>query len=250
MKVMWVIKKGQRRFFDETGRQQVVTLCQSLPAVVVDLRYPDKDGYAALVVGWGKKKLNRMKKPQRVWLTKRGLKQGFRLIKEVKVDPQELDNYKPGQPLNIWDDLQVGTLMKATGVMKGRGFAGVVKRWNFAGGPRTHGQSDRERAPGSIGGGTTPGRVVKGKKMPGHYGAITKTVTNLPVLGLDPEHGLILVKGLIPGANQSLVRLTVTGQVKVSPLKLTQTDQSDDKDNPQLTDTADKGQKKESDAQK
>ncbi len=220
MKTMWLIKHHQRRFFDTAGIQQVVTLLKVLPATVIGFRLPEKDGYSALIVGWGQKPLKRMKKPQRVWLQKQGINQGFQLIREVKTDPDKLQNYKIGQLINWWEHIEVGSLTNVTGIMKGRGFAGVVKRWGFAGGPRTHGQSDRERAPGSIGAGTDPGRVVKGKKMPGHYGNVTKTVLNLPVLAIDKQAGLILVKGVVPGSKGRVVKLTIKDKIKVNPINL------------------------------
>ncbi len=220
MKTMWLIKHHQRRFFDTAGIQQVVTLLKVLPATVVGFRLPEKDGYSALIIGWGQKPLHRMKKPQRSWLQKQGINQGFQLIREVKIEPNELKNYKIGQLINWWEHIEVGSLTNVTGTMKGRGFTGVVKRWGFAGGPRTHGQSDRERAPGSIGAGTYPGRVVKGKKMPGHYGDTTQTILNLPVLAIDKQAGLILVKGVVPGSKGKIVKLTIKDKIKVNPIDL------------------------------
>ena len=217
---MWLIKKDQRRIFDEQGYHQVVTLLQALPAFVVAVRQETKDGYNALVVGWGKKAIDKMKKPQREWLKKAGFKQGFKFIREIPVEADKISEYKIGQPLDLLADLKPGSLTKVSGISKGRGFAGVVKRWGFHGGPRTHGQSDRERAPGSIGAGTTPGHVVKGKKMPGRYGSQTKTVLNLPVLAVDKVNGLVFVKGVIPGPKKQAVKLEVIGQKQISPIKL------------------------------
>ncbi len=217
---MWLIKKDQRRIFDDQGYHQVVTLLEVMPAFVVGIKKEPSDGYNALVVGWGKKAIAKMKKPQREWLKKAGFKQGFKLIKEIQIEADKLQEYKVGQPLDLLADLQPGSLTKVSGKSKGRGFAGVVKRWGFRGGPRTHGQSDRERAPGSIGAGTTPGRVVKGKKMPGRYGGQIKTVLNLPVLAVDKVNGLIFVKGVIPGPKNQAVKLEVVGQKQVTPIKL------------------------------
>ncbi|NOY14793.1 MAG: 50S ribosomal protein L3 [bacterium] len=221
MKIMWLIKHGQRRYFDSIGTQQVVTLLKVLPPMVIDRRLPDKDGYSALIIGWGYRPLEKMKKPQRQWLEKKGIKQGFQLIREVKISPDKLDAFQPGQLINWWEYLQIGQLTDVTGISKGRGFTGVVKRWGFAGGPRTHGQSDRERAPGSIGAGTSPGRVVKGKKMPGHYGNTAKTILNLPVVALDKQAGLVLIKGLVPGSIGKPVKLTLKKQIKINPIKTT-----------------------------
>jgi large subunit ribosomal protein L3 len=105
-------------------------------------------------------------------------------------------------------DLAVGDMVKVSGKSKGKGFAGVVKRHGFAGGPKTHGQSDRHRAPGAIGSTTTPGRVYKGKRMAGHMGNVTVTVKNLQVIASKPEENLLLIKGLVPGAKGSLLKIS------------------------------------------
>ncbi len=220
MKVIWSIKQNQQRYFDARGLSQVITVLKVLPARVLGFRRQDKDGYDALILGLGRKDLKEMKKPQREWLKKVGLDQGFDLIKEVKINSDELGNYKAGQALDLWSEIEEGSLAKVRGTMKGRGFAGGVKRWGFHGGPRTHGQSDRERAPGSIGSGTTPGRVVKGKKMAGHYGNVKRTVTNLTVLAFDKINSLLLLRGLVPGKKGGLIRLEVNGFRKVDKLNL------------------------------
>ncbi len=229
--MLWSIKSHQQRFFDNQGQSQPVTVLKLLPAVVVGFRYQEKDGYDAVILGLGEKKLERMKKPQREWLKKQGIKKGFRLIKEVRLEEgQEKEEYKIGQEVDFWSDLKVGSLTKVSGLIKGRGFAGVVKRWGFAGGPRTHGQSDRERAPGSIGAGTTPGRVVKGKKMAGHYGHQLRTVLNLPVLAIDKENKLILVKGLLPGPKGGIVRMEIVGAKEVAPIELKKEEKEENKE--------------------
>lgn len=115
-----------------------------------------------------------------------------------------------GQTLSHSDTVKAGTLVSVQGTTKGKGYAGVMKRWNFSGGPKTHGQSDRHRAPGSIGQGTTPGRVHRGKKMAGHMGTDTLTVKNLMVVAVDGNS--IWVTGPVPGARKSLIKLMVTGQ--------------------------------------
>ncbi len=228
--MLWSIKSYQRRFFDEEGQSQPVTVLKLLPATVIGFRRQENDGYDALIIGWGKKDLAKVKKPQREWLKKQGIKQGFRLIREVRMGAEELKGYQVGQEVDLWSEVEIGDLAKVSGKMKGRGFAGVVKRWGFAGGPRTHGQSDRERAPGSIGAGSTPGRVVKGKKMAGHYGNETKSVLNLPILGIDKENNLLLIKGLLPGPRGSLLRLEIVGKKKVIPLKLKTTKEEESRE--------------------
>ncbi len=227
--MLWSIKSYQQRFFDSQGRSQPVTVLKLLPAMVVGFRRQEKDGYEAVILGLGERKLERMKKPQREWLKKQGIKKGFRLIKEVRLEGDQGEKQlQIGQEIDLWSDLKVGSLTKMSGVMKGRGFTGVVKRWGFAGGPRTHGQSDRERAPGSIGAGTTPGRVVKGKKMAGHYGHQLKTVLNLPVLAIDKENKLVLVKGLLPGPKGGIVRMEIVGTKEVAPIELSKKEEKED----------------------
>lgn len=123
-------------------------------------------------------------------------------VLKVNSEAGELNSELKATVFNVGDKVQID------GQTKGKGFAGVVKRWNFAGGPRTHGQSDRERAPGSIGNRTIPGRVYKGKKMGGHMGAISKNIKNLKVLMVDEKEGLLVVSGSIPGARHSYVLIS------------------------------------------
>lgn len=123
----------------------------------------------------------------------------------IRIPVTEILVEKSKEPLKIDDILAVGDKVKITGVSKGKGFAGVVKRWKFAGGPRTHGQSDRERAPGSIGQSTTPGRVYKGKKMAGRMGGKKVTIQGLKVVEVKPEENLLIIKGLVPGNKNSLL---------------------------------------------
>ena len=112
------------------------------------------------------------------------------------------------------DFLKPGDKVEISGLSKGKGFAGVIKRWGFHGGPKTHGQSDRHRAPGSIGSGTTPGRVYKGKKMAGHMGNVKSSAKNLEVVGIDKEKNLLTIKGAVPGATGGLVMVTKLGRIK------------------------------------
>jgi len=167
--------------FDEKGNRVVVTCLQADPLTVKRIKTVEKDGYDALVCGVAARK-----QP-----------------KELKL-PNAAD-LKPGDQINCQDILKPGDLLKATGLSKGRGFAGVMKRHGFSGGPKTHGQSDRSRAPGSIGMRTTPGRVWKGKKMAGHYGVETVTVKNLKVIKI--EDNLLTVSGTVPGSKNSLLKL-------------------------------------------
>jgi hypothetical protein len=136
----------------------------------------------------------------------------MRYVGEVRTD--EVADFTGGQELKPGSIFKVGDIVKVTGVSKGKGFQGGVRRHGFHGGPKTHGQSDRHRAPGSIGSGTTPGRVYKGKKMAGHMGSDTATIRNLEVIGVDKKEGILIVKGGVPGHIGSELRITKLGVLK------------------------------------
>ncbi len=176
-----------------------------------------------LEIGYGKKKLKNTPKPLRTIIEQSGFSFGFKQIRGVELDLSKNDQdqeipFKVGQVLNADQVLQVGDVVKVQGTSKGRGFAGVVKRYGMAGGQKTRGQSDRARAVGSIGAGTTPGKVFKGKRMPGQLGDETVTVTNLTVVHLDKENNEVWLSGPIPGHINSIIRITKTGENK--PIKL------------------------------
>ncbi len=163
-------------------------------------------------VGYGDKKLKNMKKPLRERLTKGGFSVGVKQIAGVRtIGAPVAEELQIGQTFTASQVLSVGDVVKVQGVTKGRGFAGVVKRYGFAGGPATHGQSDRERAVGSIGAGTTPGHVFKGKRMPGHYGDVNSTVTGLLVVHIDPQTNEVWLNGPVPGSVTSTLRITKVG---------------------------------------
>ncbi len=170
------------------------------------------------VIGLGKRK--KVKKTENAYVKTVGYTP--RYIKQVKQKntPISQDNSQPeenkttlGQKITV-EIFEAGDEVRVTGTTKGRGFAGVVKRWGFHGGPKTHGQSDRHRAPGSIGAGTTPGRVYKGKRMAGHMGAAQLTVTGLEVIDIDKEKNILFIKGSVPGARNGLLIIEKTGKVK------------------------------------
>lgn len=197
--------------YDTRGRRVAATVLEITPNLVIQTKAKDgKDGYNALQLGTGNKKS--LKKPQLGAIKKAGLNdRQFRWIKEVRVDEV---THQPGQEILASAIFSPGDSVKVTGVSKGRGFQGGVKRYNFQGGPKTHGQSDRHRAPGSIGSGTTPGRVYKGKRMAGHYGVDTVSVRGLEVIRIDNSHNLLVVKGGIPGHIGGLVQITKLGRIK------------------------------------
>src|SRR3989304_6539146 len=187
------LKKGMTAQFDQHGRRIPVTNIVAEPNVVLAI----KDGRNQL--GFGRKK--KFKKTENAYVKNVGYAPRF--IKEVKID-NEKQEIKIGDKMTV-SVFEPGDLVKVTGITLGKGFTGVVKRWGFAGGPKTHGQSDRHRAPGSIGAGTTPGRVWRGKKMAGHMGASQLTVTNLEVIDVNPEKNILVVKGSVPGPKNSLL---------------------------------------------
>ena len=182
LNTVFATKAHQDQTWTKSGIRLPVTVVNPFPMTVTQIKTQDTDGYQAIQISF------------------KGKKREVRLasIPELKV----------GDIVNPFDVLAEKDLVKVTGKSKGKGFTGVVKRWGFKGGSRTHGQSDRQRAPGSIGQGTDPGRVHKGKKMPGRAGGQTITVKNLPVIKVDPELNQIWLKGQIPGPRHNLLTIT------------------------------------------
>ena len=195
-------KVGMMRLYDGAGRARGVSVIELGPNTVTQLRTPERDGYAAVQVGFdGNRK--RMNRPSRGHLRKAGADAlPLDELHEFRMD--SLDGYELGQALTV-DQYVPGQFVSVVGTSKGRGFAGGVRRWNFRGGPKTHGQSDRHRAPGSVGAGTTPGRVFKGQHMAGHMGARTTSVLNLLVVLTDLSRNLIFVEGSVPGPSGGIV---------------------------------------------
>jgi large subunit ribosomal protein L3 len=193
------------------GVRLPVTYIKAGPCVVTQIKKEDKDGYWAVQLGFGSRKIKSLTKPQKGHLKAayKDLKKAARFVREVKVDKEP--EFKVGDEIKVIQVLKKGDVLAITGTSKGKGFQGVMKRWGFAGGPRTHGQSDRQRAPGSIGQGTDPGRVWKGKKMAGRMGGDTVTVKNLVVVDIDDEKGIIAVSGPVPGNNGKLLRVKKIG---------------------------------------
>ncbi len=194
-------KIGMTQLFQESGETVAVTAIQAGPSVVTQIKSRDKDGYDAIQVGFieNKVKQSQLSSPEMGHL--RGL-ENVRYLREFRTD--DISSVKRGDKVDV-GFLKHGDLVNVTGLSKGRGFAGVVKRYHFAGGPKTHGQTDRHRAPGSIGAATFPGRVLKGKRMAGHMGNRRVTARKLEVIQADPERNLLLVKGAVPGANGGLL---------------------------------------------
>ena len=192
-------KIGMTQIFGENGGVVPVTLIEAGPCVVTQVKTKDTDGYEAVQLGYGD-----VKKPNKPMQGHFRTSKASRYLREVKADdPAE---YSVGQMVAV-DIFTEGEKVDIIGRSKGRGFAGTMKRHGFGGGPRTHGQSDRARAPGSIGGGTTPGKVFKGLKMAGHMGDRRVTVKGLEIIGVDTDRNILIVKGGVPGAPNSLVQI-------------------------------------------
>lgn len=208
---IYAIKIGQHQTFSEQGKRLPTTLLRLNDHTVIRQLDAAKDGYSAIQVAIGSRTA-KANKPLSGVLKAAKIEKNPRFIKEIRIEADS--NFTPGQAINLEEVISVGDTVAVTGTSKGKGFSGVIKRHGFHGGPRTHGQSDRARAPGSIGRGTTPGRVLKGKKMAGRMGNDTVTVKNLKVVALDLENKLLTLSGLVPGAPNGLVTITVT---KASP---------------------------------
>lgn len=208
-------KSDTVQHFDESGMRVPATTIITQPCYLVDIKTEKKDGYCAVLLGFGETR--RMSKPNKGKLDKAGVKTPLRFLREVRVADAaaiiDQDKKKAikinGTVIAVGDKMTPSALFKkndrvsVVGISKGKGFAGVVKRHHFRGGPRTHGQSDRERAPGSIGQTTTPGRVYKGKRMAGRMGGDRVTIRGLTVV--DTAEDRLIVKGLVPGARKGLL---------------------------------------------
>ena len=197
MDIFYGLKLKQDQAFDQAGKRWPVTAVRVEPLTVIS---PD-------VVAFGHKK--HLSKPQAGLLKNLSEKISPKYIRSLKFDQSDQsDKFSAGSKIQISDIFAAGDFVAVSAVSKGKGFQGVVRRHHFAGGPKTHGQSDRQRHPGSIGQTTTPGRVYKGKRMAGHMGVRQATIRNLKVFAVKPEENLILIQGLVPGAKNGLVKLT------------------------------------------
>lgn len=195
-------KLGMTGLFTAEGHHIPVTVLQVGPCVVTQIKTVETDGYNALQVGFGEKKASRINKPIQGHLKKSGVS-GCAYLREISVDdPSE---YSLGQTISL-DMFKVGEKVNVTGTTKGRGFAGVIKRHGFHGGKMSHG-SRSKRIPGSIGCSATPSKVIKGKKLPGHYGNQRHTAQNLEIIDVRPEQNIILIRGAVPGSTHGLVEI-------------------------------------------
>jgi len=194
-------KVGMTQMFDPKGRIAAVTVIEAGPCYIAQRKTEARDGYSAIQLGFEEVPARKLNRPRLGHLHKKNLPP-LRHLRELRV--REEEPYDVGQKVLV-DIFAAGELVDVIGTSKGKGFAGVMKRHNFRGGPATHGQSDRQRSPGSIGACKTPGRVLKGMRMPGRMGGTRKTTSSLKVMMVDPERNLLVVQGPVPGHKGGLV---------------------------------------------
>ena len=191
-------KVGMTRVFADDGSAIPVTVLDVGNNRVTQVKSTESDGYTAVQITYGKRRASRVSKPMAGHLAKAGVEAG-ELLKEFHVGADEVANFKPGDVVSV-ETFAVGQLVDITGTTKGRGFSGVIRRHNFSSNRASHGNSVSHNKPGSISMAQDPGRVFPGKRLPGQYGNATRTVQTLPVVRVDKERGLLLVKGSVPGA--------------------------------------------------
>ena len=205
-------KLGNTQLFNEDGSVTRVTVVQVGPCVVLGKRTEEKDGYTALILGFGEKRGKLVRKPQAAWFAKLGQEKASRHVKEFRLPADALAKFELGQVIKPSDIFAVGQLVDVAGPTRGRGFTGVMFRWNFKGQPNTHGTHEYRRHGGAIGTNMTPGRTLPNLKMPGQYGNERVTIQNQKVVRVMDDEQLVLIEGAIPGAKQGIV--TVRGAAK------------------------------------
>jgi len=201
VKALLGTKLGMTQIFDDAGRVIPVTVLEAGPCVVTQVRTPERDGYAAVQLGFGEIKEARVNKPEKGHFAKAGVAPTRHLV-EVRTD--DASTYEIGSTLTV-ELFEPGESVDVIAVSKGKGFAGVMKRWNFHGLRDTHGTKRKHRSPGSVGAGTTPGRVYPGKKGPGHLGHERVTILSQQIVQSDGERNLLLIRGAVPGPKGGLV---------------------------------------------
>tara|TARA_Y100000590_G_scaffold70753_2_gene77453 strand:- start:19144 stop:19785 length:642 start_codon:yes stop_codon:yes gene_type:complete len=195
-------KLGMTQYIHDDGVVSAVTAIEVGPCVVTQIKNTVKDGYEKIQIGYKEISEKKVSKPEKGHLEKNNLDL-FKYLREV--DSAEPNGAEIGNVVTVSQIFEVGDVVDVVGKSKGKGFAGGVKRWHFRGGPKTHGQGDKWRAPGSVGQGTTPGRVRKGKKMAGHMGAKRSTEQGIKIVAIDEDRNLLFVRGSVPGAASGLV---------------------------------------------
>jgi len=204
-------KVGMTRIFTDEGDTLPVTVLDVSDNRITQIKSPDKDGYSAVQVTFGKRRASRVAKSLAGHLAKAGVEAGH-VLKEFRANPEELAALKVGAKMDV-EMFKPGQMVDVSGVTQGKGFAGVIKRHHFSSNRETHGNSRSTRKPGSTGQAQDPGRVFPGKRMPGQLGAVTRTTQNLEVLRVDAARGLLMIKGAVPGSKgrDVIVRPAVKG---------------------------------------
>ena len=203
--VYFGVKAGMTRIFNDEGKHVPVTVIKLIPNVISQVKTSEKDGYEAYQVAFQEKRAKLVNKPKTGHLKKAGVEASFNRFAEIKADVSQ-DNL--GKEVSL-EAFPAKTYVDVTGTSKGKGFQGVIKRYGFSGGPATHG-SKFHRAPGSIGNCASPGRVVKGRKMPGQMGNKQKTMQNLMVVEVNEDKGYMLIKGSVPGHKNGFVKIATS----------------------------------------
>ena len=199
MKFILGLKFGMSQIFDEKGNQIPVTLVEAGPCIVTQIKTKDKDNYEAIQIGFQK-----IEKAKKIKKTMKGKE--FRYLREFRILKPETLNLKPKDIIDV-SIFKEGEKVSVSGISKGKGFAGVVKRWRFHGRPKTRGTKHEERQPGSVGA-ATPSRVVKGIKMAGRMGSDRTTIKNLKIIKVDKENNLLAVRGAVPGRRGTLLEIS------------------------------------------
>lgn len=197
MKFILAKKIKMSQIFDERGQEVPVTILKCPENVITQIKTKEKDGYFAVQVG-----VERLKEKK---ITKSKRQKPFRYLREFRIEKDEIENFKVGEKI-LPTVFQEGDLVQVSGISKGKGFCGAVKRWGFAGGSKSHGRKGTERAVGSIGA-STPSRTIPGKKMPGRTGEERVTIKNLKIVKIEPQENLIFVKGGVPGPKGGLIEI-------------------------------------------
>lgn len=198
-------KIGMTRIFDEDGTANAVTVIEVKPNIISQIKTLETDGYVAVQVSLGEKKSNKVSKPEAGHFAKANVPAGI-FVKEFRLSEEEISEYEVGKQVEL-SIFEAGQKVDVRARSVGKGFQGTIKRHNFRGQRKTHGNSLSHRVPGSIGQNQTPGRVFKGKKMSGHMGNVMRSVQNLEIARIDAERNLILIKGAVPGSKGGFVTI-------------------------------------------